>query len=144
MPITQSKASARVRKRFPEIFLIESDHAGLTAFTIIAPYLSNRLVFDGGFFLFIHRLTTKKSSSTLSICSCYCIIISLKAMPLPIQINYFFLLHSFPSSSSIIINELKKTLCILSHEDMTQFMRLNCTIFLSFHLAKKKQQQQDP
>ena len=139
MPITQSKASARVQKRFPEMLLIESDHAGLTAFTIIAPYLSNRLVFDGGFF--IHSQTDhKKSSSTLSICSCYCIIISLKAMPLPIQINYFFLLHSFPSSSSIIINELKKTLCILSHGDMTQFlffMRLNCTIFLSFHLAKK-------
>lgn len=58
MPITQSKASARVRKRFPEIFLIESDHAGLTAFTIIAPYLSNRLVFDGGFF--IHSQTDHK------------------------------------------------------------------------------------
>lgn len=97
-------------------------------------------------FLFIHRLTTKKSSSTLSICSCYCIIISLKAMPLPIQINYFFLLHSFPSSSSIIINELKKTLCILSHGDMTQFSYFYAAKLhnFSFFSSCKKQQQQDP
>lgn len=140
MPITQSKASARVRKRFPEIFLIESDHAGLTAFTIIAPYLSNRLVFDGGFF--IHSQTDHKK-------------IVVNSLDLQLLLHNYFAKSNASSDSNklllfialfsvIIINELKKTLCILSHEDMTQFMRLNCTIFLSFHLAKKKQQQQDP